>query len=123
MHYFGKPRNIYEIKQLPIDTIEFVRFLQGKEGSLEEMSATQLEFFCEDLFELKQDYQACKETNIRMIKLSLKLRIFKVIDNYYELEKFPDLFQQCKEIPEDFFWRTANNNYEGIDRLKQMIAF
>lgn len=123
VHYFGKPRNIHEIEQLPLDTIEFMRLLHGsKDGPLEEMSATQLEFFCEDLFELGQEYKICRESKMKILKLSLRFRVFKDIDRFYESGKLPGLFLLCKDLPNDFFWRIANNDYRGIDELKEMYG-
>jgi len=123
VHYFGKPRNIHEIKQQPTDTIQFMRSLHGsKAGSLQEMSATQLEFFCEDLFRLGQEYKTCRESEMKILRLSLRFRVFKDIDRFHESGKLLGLFQLCKDLPSDFFWRMANNNYGSIDELKEMYG-
>jgi len=123
VHYFGTPRNIHEIEQLPIDTIQFIRSLHGSEnGPLEEMSATQLEFLREDLFGLGQEYNTCKESEMKILRLSLRFRVFTDIDGFYESGKLPELFQLREDIPSDFFWRIANNNYKGVGGLKEMYG-
>lgn len=121
VNYFGKPRDVHEIKRLPIDTIVFMRSLHGTRGRpLEEMSSTQLEFFRQELYGVAQEYKACKQTKMRIIKLSLRFRVFTDIEKLHEAGKFPELFEMCKELPEDFFWRIANDDYEGIGDLKEM---
>ncbi len=121
VHYFGKARNIHEIEQIPIDTIEFMKRLQGsKNDPLKEMSATQLEFFCEDLFELGQEYKACRDSGMKILRLSLRFRVFRDIDRLYESGQLLGLFQLCEDLPSDFFWRISNSDYRGIDELIEM---
>jgi len=121
VQYFGDPRHIYEIKHTPTDTIEFIELLRGSENKdkcLAELSSTQLEFFREDLYALAKEYKACREAEMKVIRLSLRFRAYRHIDRFYESGRMPELFALCKDIPADFFWRIANNSYGDIAELK-----